>query len=258
VQNWPIQLFNKSVLKQRKYQEITDLLGDSQGLHCLDIGADNGVISYLLRQRGGSWKSADLDDHTVQAITELVHTDVYQISEYPTVFADNEFDCIILIDFLEHVANDGEFIQDFARILKPDGRLIINVPYSKDDHLRKLRYALGQTDEIHGHLRPGYTLESLQQVLGNRFTLETHHTYSKFFSEFIDTMMVFGISLLKGKKAPASTKGNVVTGQDLKANQSMFKMYSLIYPLVWLFSKLDHLLFTASGYMLIVKARVNK
>ncbi len=258
MQNWPIQLFNKSVLKQRKYQEITDLLGDFQGLHCLDIGADNGVISYLLRQQGGSWKSADLDEHTVQAITELVHTDVYPIGDCPTVFADNEFDCIILIDFLEHVPNDGEFIQDFARILKPDGRLIINVPHSKNDLLRKLRYALGQTDEKHGHVRPGYTMDSVRQLLGDRFTIETHHIYSKFFSELIDTLMVFGISLLKGKKAHESTKGNVVTGHDLKANQSMFKVYSLIYPLVWLFSKLDHLLFAASGYMLIVKARVNK
>ncbi len=66
------QLFNRSVLKQRKYQEITALLGPTDLLDCLDIGSDNGVISYLLRQRGGTWQSADLDKQSVRAIQELV------------------------------------------------------------------------------------------------------------------------------------------------------------------------------------------
>lgn len=60
--DWPLRLFNKSVLKQRKLREIVDMLGPVDGQHCLDIGGDNGVISYLLRQRGGAWKSADLDE----------------------------------------------------------------------------------------------------------------------------------------------------------------------------------------------------
>ena len=87
--NWPIRLFKKSLLKREKYQEVTGMLGDFTDLHCLDIGADNGVISYLLRQEGGTWKSADLDAHTVEAIRSLVGTDVYQIDDtHPTPFAE--------------------------------------------------------------------------------------------------------------------------------------------------------------------------
>ncbi|PSO97333.1 MAG: hypothetical protein BRC51_17305, partial [Cyanobacteria bacterium SW_12_48_29] len=51
-QNWSVLLFSKSVLKQRKFKEITEFLGETNDLHCLDIGSDNGVISYLLRKRG--------------------------------------------------------------------------------------------------------------------------------------------------------------------------------------------------------------
>ena len=65
IEHWPIALFNKSVLKQLKIKEITNLLGSTESLVCLDIGSDNGVISYLLRQRGGSWKSADLSENAV-------------------------------------------------------------------------------------------------------------------------------------------------------------------------------------------------
>ena len=53
-----ITLFRKSVLKQQKWHAISALLGATDGLRCLDIGSDNGVVSYLLRARGGSWASA--------------------------------------------------------------------------------------------------------------------------------------------------------------------------------------------------------
>lgn len=253
--NWPIRLFNKSVLKQRKYAEITALLGDTRGQHSLDIGADNGVISYLLRERGGTWKSADLDAHTVESIRGLVGSDVYQIDDQrPTPFKDGEFDNVVIIDFLEHIHDDAGFMREMARILKPGGTLIMNVPHRKQSLLRRLRYLLGQTDEEHGHVRPGYTPQELQQRAGDRFRIDTHHTYSKFFSEFIDTLIVFGVGLLKRGKGDASQKGNVVTGQDMASYGKMFRLYSLIYPVVWFFSRLDQLLFFRSGYMLIARA----
>src|SRR5574341_2307285 len=93
--DWALMLFRKSVLKQNKFRQITELLGDPRGMSCLDVGSDNGVISYLLRQRGGSWKSADLDEAAVGAIRDLVRDDVYQIDGRRPPFADNEFDRIV-------------------------------------------------------------------------------------------------------------------------------------------------------------------
>lgn len=254
--DWAIKLFEKSILKQQKYQQITDLLGSTDGLHCLDIGSDNGVISYLLRQRGGSWKSADLTPEVVEAIRGLVESDVYQINGERTPFADDAFDCVVIIDFLEHIPNDAAFIQELHRILKPGGALIINVPHIKPSLLRRLRIMLGQTDEKHGHLRPGYTDAMLRNLLGDAFKIETSHTYSKFFIEFIDTVMVAALNALKREPTPETSKGVVVTDSDLNKFKKMFRLYSLIYPVVWLFSKLDALLFFRSGYMLILKARV--
>jgi ubiquinone/menaquinone biosynthesis C-methylase UbiE len=257
-QNWPIKLFNKSVQKQQKYKELCGMLGPVDGRHCLDIGSDNGVISYLFRQQGGTWKSADLDTHTVESIRGLVGEDVYQLDGGTTPFMEDEFDAVVIVDFLEHIPNDAEFVQELHRIIKPGGSLIINVPHQKDSLLRRFRNLIGQTDEQHGHLRPGYTPESLRALAEDCFTIQTQHTYSKFFSEFIDTMIVFGVSLLKRGKGEHSQKGNVVTGQDMSDYGKMFKLFSLIYPVVWVFSRLDHLLFFRSGYMLIARAQVNK
>jgi SAM-dependent methyltransferase len=257
-QKWAVRLFNRSVLKQRKFNEIVELIGSTDQLHCLDIGSDNGVVSFLLRQRGGKWKSADLDAHTVATIRNLVKTEVYQIDGYSTPFQDDEFDVVVIVDFLEHIPDDVGFINELFRIIKPSGNLIVNVPYIKNSLLRRFRLYLGQTDEKHGHLRPGYTVGSIEQLLGEKFSIEFYETYSKFFSELIDTLIVQIVYFFQRKKKAHSSKGAIVTEEELREAQKSFNLYSLIYPFVWFVSKMDALLFFRSGYMLIVKARANK
>ena len=256
-QPWPVALFDKSVLKQTKLKEITQALGATDQLTCLDIGSDNGVISYFLRKRGGTWKSADLDEEAIRSIRELVTGDVYRIDGRRTPFRDNEFDRVVIVDFLEHIESDREFINEMLRVIKPGGALIINVPHIKNSLLRRFRIAIGQTDEKHGHVRPGYTSTELAGLLGDRFTVVSARTYSKVFSEAIDTLITFVFGLLKGKGS-SSQKGLLVTGRDLSRYQRIFRAYSLIYPLLWFFGKLDLLLFWCTGYMLIVRAVVNK
>ena len=91
---WALALFKRSVLKQAKLQQILARMDDPTGKTSLDIGADNGVISYLLRQRGGRWHSADLDEHTVESIRGLVGDRVYRIDGGATPFEDAAFDQI--------------------------------------------------------------------------------------------------------------------------------------------------------------------
>ncbi|MBI1871713.1 MAG: class I SAM-dependent methyltransferase [Chlamydiae bacterium] len=255
--NWPVLLFKKSVLKQNKFKALTAYLGKTEGLTCLDIGSDNGVISLLLRQRGGYWKSADLDEKTVECIRSLVKDDVFQIDGRHTPFKDNEFDRVLIVDFLEHIHTDQEFIDELYRIMKSGGELIINVPHVKNSFLRKFRLFMGQTDEKHGHVRPGYTVQNLQNLLGKNFTWIEHRTYSKFFSEFVDTLMTWTMGILK-KGENASQKGMVIEAKDFSKNKKMFRIYTLIYPFLWFLGKCDGLLFRSSGYMLIARAKINK
>jgi 2-polyprenyl-3-methyl-5-hydroxy-6-metoxy-1,4-benzoquinol methylase len=244
-------LFRRSVLKQRKLAEIVGMLGASQELRCLDLGSDNGVISLLLRQGGGNWASADLTDEAVASIRELVATDVHRVSGAPLPFRDAEFDRVVVVDMLEHVADEAAFVAELGRITRPGGRLVVNTPHLKQSALRRLRHALGQTDAKHGHLRPGYTAARLGALLATDFELERTRTYSRFFSESIDTAINVAVERL-GKRG--STKGMVVTGADVGKHRKLFFAYSLVYPFVWALSRLDALV-PASGYMLIAGAR---
>jgi ubiquinone/menaquinone biosynthesis C-methylase UbiE len=249
---WALELFRRSVLKQRKLAELERSLGETEGQRCLDLGSDNGVVSLLLRRRGGEWASADLTDQAVASIRELVETNVFRLDGERLPFDDASFDQTVVVDMLEHVKDDVAFVSELHRVTRPGGRLVVNTPHLKRTRLRRLRHALGQTDEKHGHLRSGYTIERLRELLYERFTLESSRTYSRFFSELVDTLQSFALEQV-GKKS--SAKGMVVTGQDVARHRGKLRLYGLLYPLVWLVTRLDALIPWSSGYMLIATAR---
>ena len=251
-----LALYRKSVLKQAKYEQISSLLEDPSHRANLDLGGDNGVLSFLLRQKGGTWSSGDLDEKTVGSIRRLVGDRVYRLNGSTLPFPDDSLDQIVVIDYLEHVREDKEAIREFKRVLRREGILIINVPRPKPRSLlTRLRKAIGLTDEWHGHVRPGYTEEDLRELLAPEFSLETVRTYSRSFSEAIDTGLN-GIYHRLGGKKENSRKGTVITAHDMQTHRRAFRLMALIHPLLWVVSRLDYLLVGQPGYKLIARARV--
>ena len=253
--DWHLQLFQKSVLKKAKLREIAGLLGPVDGKVCLDIGGDNGVISYHLRQLGGTWHSVDLTDKAVEAIRKLVGERVERITGPKLPFQDGFFDVIVIVDLLEHLQEDDQFVAECHRCLKPAGRLIVNVPHIKRwAFVPPIRRLLGLTDERHGHVRPGYTATQLFDLLKDGFDMESAHTYSRFFVQSLDVLIQMAIRRAVQNDAP-DAKGVVMDEARFEKTKRLFRVYSILYPFFQVAEVLDHLLFFTKGYNLIARAR---
>lgn len=254
---WHLRLFKKSLTKQAKLRAIQAQLGPSEGLTCLDIGGDNGIIPYMLRRNGGTWLSVDASPKAVTSMRQILGNDqVHQIEGIQLPFDDESFDVIVIIDYLEHVEDDAGFVRECHRCLKQAGRLIAHVPNIKKLSLiRSLRNAVGLTDDLHGHVRPGYTLKDLYTVSKDGFDIVEHDTYGGFFVQLIDTFL----QLMAGKKVGhgdgADRKGLMVDANDLQKFKKSFRAYSVVYPFLKIAEGLDWLFRFTCNHFLVISAK---
>jgi SAM-dependent methyltransferase len=63
----------------------------------------------------------------------------YQGDNFP--FIDEEFDSVISNEVLEHIFNPDIFLSEINRVLKPQGILLITVPFVWDEHEQPYDYA---------------------------------------------------------------------------------------------------------------------
>jgi SAM-dependent methyltransferase len=256
---WATSLTRRSVLKQAKIRELTRALGTVTGKICLDLGGDNGAVSAALRVHGGQWSSADLDQRGIDSLREVLGGDVRAIEGTRIPFDTAVFDVVVIIDLLEHLDDDRAMVLECARVLRPGGVLIVNVPHVKPRSLiNAVRNAVGLTDAWHGHVRPGYSLEGLRALLAPTFTLEDARTYSRACSEVIDVLMHVAFNVVGGKARDHThtSKGTVVTRADVDRHKQAFGLLTLAFPFLRAFSWMDTLLPWQPGYKLIVRARL--
>ena len=253
--DWHLRLFKKSLLKQAKLRQIVILLGPVSGQTCLDVGGDNGVISWNLRKLGGTWTSVDSSEKAVESIRRLVGERVELLEGSKLPFADGSFDVVVIIDMLEHLQEDYQFVVECHRVLKPNGRLIFNVPHIKPlAILPPVRKMLGLTDDRHGHVRPGYTDVQMYDLMKDGFDVHEMRTYSRFFVESLDTAIQFAAARAN-KDAQAGAKGVLIDEKDFGKMDKMFRIYSMLYPFFWCAAQFDKLLFFTKGYSLIGRAK---
>ena len=259
-QHWQLQIAEKSLKKQEKINSIRDFIEPLDGKTCLEVGCDKGVLSYHLRKWGGNWTSIDADEENLRITKELVKENVAYTDGKTLEFPDTHFDCIIAIDFLEHIQTDQEFIHEMFRTLKDDGTLYITVPHTeKGLFLNEVRKWLGFKPEDYGHVREGYGLKDLQEKLDKGgFAVQESTTFSRFFSEAIELGVNFGyFFLLNRKKNRGGIKGGISpeSGDDVSRHAKSLKLYSLIYPVVKTIALLDTLIPFTQGYILMVSAK---
>ncbi len=108
--------------------ELLPRLGPEARL--LDIGCLDGALTGLYAERIGTRDVAGID----VALSERARANGVQVEEFdlnertPLPFADAAFDVITCVETLEHVYPTDHVVAEIARLLKPGGTAIIDVP----------------------------------------------------------------------------------------------------------------------------------
>lgn len=108
-----------------------------QGNCVLDIGCGQGLLIHLLRQRNGTTclTGVDISQGEVTNARKLLGkilignlADVCIMDAECLDLGDNEFDTVVIGQTLEHVRAPDRAAAEALRVLKPGGRIIVNVP----------------------------------------------------------------------------------------------------------------------------------
>jgi SAM-dependent methyltransferase len=260
---WQLQMYRKSLKKRQKVELLMKLMGPATGKRCLMISGhdNNGAMNYEFRAGGGTWSWGQVYDDGIAEMSEFLGDPVEHIDINRFPYANGAFDVLIIIDVHEHFKDLDQFNREIARVVAPNGLAIITTP-NGDTRLPvaviKRHVCMGP--EIYGHVVQGYRVRELQQMMQSVGLKPVGWGgYSRFFTEFAELAinLAYVKILLKKKEHPEVMQGTIAptNKKEMAAVQKEYRMYSLIFPFMYMFSLLDKLIPGRGGYAVAVSAR---
>jgi SAM-dependent methyltransferase len=263
---WQLQMYGKSLKKRQKVDLLMTLMGRVHDERCLLISGhdNNGAMNYQFRAAGGGWMWGQVYPQGIAEMSEFLADPVAHIDIERFPFADGAFEVVIVIDVHEHFPQVRPLNAEIARVLAPGGLAILTTP-NGDTRLpvAALKRAIGMGPETYGHVVQGYRIRELEEMLrGVGLQPVGSGGYSRFFTELAELVINFAYVkvLAKKKEHPPVMDGTIAptSKKELDAVRKEYRVYSLIYPFMYLFSLLDKLVPGRGGYAVAVAARKPK
>lgn len=165
-------MFNKNINELNRQAWLKQTLGALQkGARVLDAGAGElknrqhcGHLDYVSQdfcQYQGSGGGA-LDEGLQSKSWDTTRIDL--VSDITAIPApDASFDAILCSEVLEHVPEPTHALDEFARLLKPGGKLILTAPFSSNVHMAPYHYCSGFSKYWYEHhlAQRGFRIETL-------------------------------------------------------------------------------------------------
>lgn len=142
-----------------------------------DVGAHKGEFVCSLGLRGYELSGLEISEHNVQIAQKLILEQNLAAScscicgfaeEANKHFSENSFDAVLLFELLEHVKNPQEVIESAEKLLKPEGTILVTLPYGPWEALGKGTMLTSNTPQE--HIR-SFDKAAITTLLGSRKNL---------------------------------------------------------------------------------------
>ena len=161
-----------------RYRVVVEEVGGASRI--LEVGAGDGRLSAFLAESGASVIGIEIDETAVGLASDALRTTdncaIVRADCYRLPFASHQFDAVVMADVIEHLENPDAAVAEAARMLAPDGILVLTTPKWRPDRMW----------DIH-HVRE-YTTAELTEQLSARFArVEIRYFWPLFWSNVYAT-----------------------------------------------------------------------
>ena len=156
----------------------------------LDIGGGGdvvGVAQALQKKHGIALHGVDLGDDVRQGCERGVLSKTCNVDVEPLPFEAGYFDLVLFASVIEHLYNPHTVLKEIARVLRPGGILLLEAPNAvalgrrldalvgRNPFQRFNQYNAIQNKAIMEFCSVFYTVEEVEEALGDRFELLAEH-----------------------------------------------------------------------------------
>jgi ubiquinone/menaquinone biosynthesis C-methylase UbiE len=128
------ETFHDHVIQRRMQRclEAVDRLGPGTG-RALDVGCGAGQMALAMQQRGYDTSAVDLSLGMVEATLKTfadagASADVREADMRHLPYEDSTFSWVTGLGAIEYLADPGEAVEEFARVVQPGGHIVVTSP----------------------------------------------------------------------------------------------------------------------------------
>lgn len=155
------------VIQRRRFELVVKALGNKTYERLLEVGYGSGVFAPELSRHCIDLYGIDVHHKTAEVAAVLrrygVTADLRTAGVHHIPFGDAFFDAIVVVSTLEFVDQLDVACQELARVLRPDGRIVVVTPGYGRSLDAGLRVLTGERAEDTFEGRRGRIVPTLQQ-----------------------------------------------------------------------------------------------